>query len=243
MSYRNLTVGFQKDVRKIFGNNHGEEYEYSASAYGRMLGGDFAYSTSNNYTLTNQKDKNWKQEVDCFRSKRLQANGYYVFNHRRFSYPAAFTQSYRQKRSAGSALLSLSVDYEWLEMSPEQFPTEIKESLKATEYIHKLTYKSFNIGAGYAYNWVINRHWMLHGTAIPSFSLFRKARMEYEHRSEKLDVDKVNWGAVLRLGVLWDNARRFGGFTAVMNLNSLSRQPLEISTFHVRTRVFYGFRF
>ncbi len=27
-------------------------------------------------------------------------NGYYVFNHRRFSYPAAFTQSYIQRRSA-----------------------------------------------------------------------------------------------------------------------------------------------
>lgn len=38
----------------------------------------------------------------------LNLTGYYTFNHRRFSYPAAFTQSYIQRRSAGSWLAGIS---------------------------------------------------------------------------------------------------------------------------------------
>jgi hypothetical protein len=34
--------------------------------------------------------------------------GYYTFNHRHFSFPAAFTQNYIQRRSAGSWLAGIS---------------------------------------------------------------------------------------------------------------------------------------
>ena len=40
--------------------------------------------------------------------KMLNVVGYYIFNHRRFSYSAAFTQSYIQRRSAGSWLAGFS---------------------------------------------------------------------------------------------------------------------------------------
>ena len=39
--------------------------------------------------------------------KTLNVNAFYVFNYRRFSYPAAFSQSYIQRRSAGSFLLAI----------------------------------------------------------------------------------------------------------------------------------------
>ena len=36
-------------------------------------------------------------------------NLYYIFNNRRFSYPAAFSQSTNQRRSAGSFIIGFSV--------------------------------------------------------------------------------------------------------------------------------------
>lgn len=242
-SYRTLTLGFQKDVKKLFGNNLYENYEYGASAYGRMIGGDLVYSTSNNYTLEDRNTDSWKYDLDCFRSKRMQANGYFVFNHRRFSYPAAFTQSYRQKRSCGSFLVSLSANYEWLEMDIEGLPKEVAERLEVPKYAKEINYRSLNLGVGYAYNWVVNRHWMLHGSVIPSFSLLKRAVLKYPNHTEKLETDNLNYGCIIRIGVLWDGEKKFGGFTAVMNLNSISRNPADISEFYLRTRLFYGFRF
>ncbi|WP_300852719.1 DUF4421 family protein [uncultured Bacteroides sp.] len=56
------------------------------------------------------------------RSRRLQANGYWVLNHHRFSYPAVFTQSYLQKRSCGSVVLGLSLHAEQLELDTDALP-------------------------------------------------------------------------------------------------------------------------
>lgn len=243
VSYRNLTIGFQRDVSRFLGSGKSDDSEYSASAYGTMLGGDFFYNVSGRYTILDEDDEKWSVDMDCFQSKRLQANGYFVFNHRRFSYPAAFTQSYHQKKSCGSFVAGLSLSYEYLEFDAERLPEEVAERVDASEYAHEISYRSFSVNGGYAYNWVISRRWMMHGSVIPSFSIFKKAIMEFADRTEELKVDKVNVGCIFRMGVLWDRSRYFGGFTAVITANSLSREPVDMSDFYVRTRMFYGFRF
>ena len=45
---------------------------------------------------------------DMLAVKTLNVNAYYAFDSSRFSYPAAFSQSYIQRRSAGSFLLAFS---------------------------------------------------------------------------------------------------------------------------------------
>ena len=47
-------------------------------------------------------------------------NIYYIFNHRRFSYPAAFSQSTTQRKSAGSPLIGIgytkhTLKFDWVE--------------------------------------------------------------------------------------------------------------------------------
>lgn len=242
-SYRNLTVGFQRDVERLFRSKRASNAEFGASLYGTMLGGDYFYSTSNRYTVRSEQDKGWHLRVSCFRSRRLQANGYWVLNHRRFSYPAVFTQSYRQKRSCGSVIVGLSLHAEQLELDADALPDELADRLAASEYAHEINYRSLNVGVGYAYNWVLGRRWMLHGSMVPSFSTFKRARLKFQGRTERLSVDKVNVGGIARLGVLWDKSRNFAGFTTVINMNSLGRRPVDISSFYVRNRVFYGVRF
>lgn len=243
VSYRYLTVGLQKNVGHLFDKMRSDDMEYTLSASGRKLGGDIVYSVSSRYTLTDDRNRAWKEELNCFSSKRLQANGYFVFNHRRFSYPAAFTQSYRQKRSCGSVVIGLSYNYEELELDVDALPEKVTDYIGAPEYARRLMVSHFNVNGGYAYNWVISRRWMVHGTVLPTISLFKKSRLEYADRTEKLNVDKVNLGCIFRFSVLWDCNARFGGMTAVMTLNNPSRRPVEIADLYVRTRLFYGFRF
>ena len=44
------------------------------------------------------------------RDYEFNLNSYYAFNYRKFSFPAAFSQSYIQKRSAGSWMVGASFD-------------------------------------------------------------------------------------------------------------------------------------
>lgn len=242
-SYRNLTIGFQRDVERFFKGKRANNTEFGASLYGTMLGGDYFYSSSNRYTIHSEQNKEWHLRVSCFRSKRLQANGYWVLNHRRFSYPAVFTQSYRQKRSCGSIILGLSLHAEQLELDTDALPEALTERLNTSEYAHEINYRSLNIGMGYAYNWVLGRRWMLHGSFLPSFSTFKRARLKFPTHTDRLSVDKVNVGGIARLGVLWDRSRNFAGFTTIINMYNMGQKPVDISSFYIRNRIFYGVRF
>ena len=243
VSYRYLTVGLQKNVSHLFDEMRSDDLEYTLTASGRKFGGDIVYNICSSYTLQDRNRREWEQEVGCFISKRLQANGYFVFNHRRFSYPAAFTQSYRQKRSCGSVVVGMSYNYEELKLDTEALPEEVRTYVGASEYAHRLTMQNLNVNAGYAYNWVISRRWMVHGTLMPTVSVFKKSRLAFEEHTERLNVDKFNLGCIFRFSTLWDCNRRFGGFTAVMTLNNPSRRPVDIGDMYLRTRAFYGFRF
>lgn len=80
--------------------------------------------------------------------------GQYVFNHRRFSYKAAFVQDERQLRSAGSFLVGGSV-----------FKTRVRSdgsyTIDRSQYFRRL---QFGINAGYAYSYVINKYLYLGGS-------------------------------------------------------------------------------
>lgn len=243
VSYRYLTLGLQKNVSHLFDEMKRDDMEYTLTASGRKFGGDIVYNVASNYMLKDGVNRHWKYDLDCFSSKRLQANGYFVFNHRRFSYPAAFTQSYRQLRSCGSVVIGLSYNYEQLELDTEALPEEVISHIPTTEYARQISVRHLNVNGGYAYNWVISRRWMLHGTLLPTVSLFKKARMEFDDHTEKLNTDKFNLGCIVRFSMLWDCYSRFGGMTAVMTLNNPTRRPVEITDLYVRTRLFYGFRF
>ncbi len=78
---------------------------------------------------------------DYFSVKMTGFNLYYIFNHHRYSYPAAFAQTKRQKISAGSAfagigymLSTLNIDYDGIdEFIREHAKTEYNQQL--AEYI------------------------------------------------------------------------------------------------------------
>ena len=85
----------------------------------------------------------------------LNLNFYYAFNSRRFSFPAAFSQSYVQKRSAGSWMIGASFDGS---------KTEMKDMT--------IRLNEFAVGGGYAYNLVVHRHWLFHLSALPTVTIY-----------------------------------------------------------------------
>ena len=99
LTYRHLTLGLSTSIDPLLGRKSKKEMDYSLSSYGNRLGGELFYTTSNNYSLHNGQHKILHTSLRCFESQRLQGSAYYVFNHRRFSYPCTITQSYYQRRS------------------------------------------------------------------------------------------------------------------------------------------------
>lgn len=130
--------------------------------------------------------------------------GYYVFNNRRFSYPAAFTQSYIQKRSAGSLIAGASFEFGQLTLG---------DSTNGTE-LYEVTNGYISLGLGYGYNFVLPHNWLIHLSAIPYFIVRNKAICRFGGNDEEWQTKFPQYIIIARAAALrsWD--RWFAGMTA-----------------------------
>jgi Domain of unknown function (DUF4421) len=94
----------------------------------------------------------------------------YIFNHRAFSYRAAFLQNEWQKRSAGTWLVGLELFAGSIRADSTIFPTTIDEVLAQSE-ISKFTFLELGPNVGYAYTFVYKQHYFLTGAGSVSLDL------------------------------------------------------------------------
>ncbi len=159
VSYLGLSLNLSINPAKMFGKYR--DYELGFRSYGKRFGFDLAYHDAHNFKGWQELDgvrQDFTTSEEMFHLRTLNVNGYYVFNHRRFSYPAAFSYSYIQRRSAGSFLLAASGQGQHGEVNGE-IPIKFKMT-------------NIGIGAGYGYNYVPARGWLLHLSALPTFIVY-----------------------------------------------------------------------
>lgn len=159
VSYLGLSLNLSINPAKMLGKYR--DYELGFRSYGKRFGFDIAYQDARNFKGWQELDgerRDFTTSEDMFQLRTLNVNAYYVFNHRRFSYPAAFSHSYIQRRSAGSFLLAASGQGQHGEVND------------MTSLSFKMT--NIGIGAGYGYNFVPASGWLLHLSALPTFIVY-----------------------------------------------------------------------
>lgn len=242
VSYRNIGIGFMKSIRTLFNSRRREESELLASAYGRTIGGDIAIGRQNSYLVGRNNNIACAEPIKGVSNRTIYANGYYVFNNKRFSYPAALTHSYLQVRSCGSVILGISFYYNNLNINTEKFHQELLNDITAVPFITSLRRFSLNISCGYAYNKIIDSHWSIHASILPSIPII--SRTEYCIDSKKSSKGVSNpLDCLLRAAVIWDKERFFASLSAILYTNELLPAPIAIRETYTRTMLSFGIRF
>lgn len=128
--------------------------------YTRYVVFDLFYQEYKGFYQDNDKEKDYKICSDL-KIRKLGAFGQYIFNNKRFSYKAAFSQNQKQLRSAGSFLLGAEIYNTWI------------NSDSSFVYNNKKDFSSFQFGvnAGYAHTWVLNRYWHISGSMSMGINL------------------------------------------------------------------------
>lgn len=159
VSYRGLSLSLDVNLKDPFGKNTGRDY--NLSYYNNLYGADLSYSNTDNLSTTVSVGEETKGvKLTDSRLKQLSASAYYVLNGRKFSYPAAFTHSYIQRRSAGSFLVSAG-------FYMGHFDSSIDDKTGYFSTDKRISMKHISIGGGYAYNYVPDKHWLLHASLVP----------------------------------------------------------------------------
>lgn len=256
--WRWLFLGYTFDV--IHPRAAVKTTEFNLSLYSSMLGFDFVrISNTGDFTIQrvtgfsdNISEAVKKKEFSGMDAYTLGANVYYVFNHRHFSYPAAYAQSTVQRKSCGSWMLGLSyskqrINFDYTKLpSPlitpetsEDGTTPLIDELK----ISQIDYSSFSVSGGYAYNWVPRRNCLLSISMMPSIGFKRAHGERLSGQSIWLNVRNLNFDFVGRAGFVWNNTRYFAGISAVTHLYDYQKDSYSMKNLINYINVYAGFTF
>lgn len=229
VSYLGLQLSAALNPAKLMGKYR--DFELNFNSYGRRIGFDIIYQDAKNFTGWHDHEGMDRIELPdgLLSVKTLNLNTFYVFNSRRFSYPAAFSQSYIQRRSAGSFLLAASTMVQHATLDWDQ-----EMQLKMT---------NIGLGAGYGYNYVPSHGWLLHISALPTFIVYSNTSMSFGDTRIPLhyhfpEVIITGRGAVIRQ---WSN--KFLGVSMVYNFTYIGNEDrLALHNTKWRIRTFFGLR-
>ena len=229
ISYLGISLNTALNPAKLLGKYN--DYELNINFYGNRFGWDFIFQNAHNFTGWHDHEGMERIELpaDMLSVKTLNLNAYYAFNGRRFSYPAAFSQSYIQRRSAGSFLLAASGMGQQAKLDWNQ-----KMELKMT---------NIGMGAGYGYNYVPAQGWLLHISGLPTFIVYSKTSMTFGDNRVPLhyhfpEVIITGRGAVVR-----QKGNKFYGLSMVYNFTNIgNEESLALHNQKWRIRAFFGFR-
>ena len=232
-NYRGIAAGVAVNPAKLAGRY--TDYELNLNIYGNRLGLDASYQISNTLSgKITQGDETFTLQRGWIDMKLLNISGYYVFNHRRFSFPAAFTQSYIQRRSAGSWLAGFS--YQGGTMNTT-------DDLPAKDQQTRIYVGHFAIGGGYGYNLVVRDKWLFHLSAMPTLVVYSRSNIttngERHYVKSKFPTVILNE----HLAVVYNfSPRYFLGLTGVVSNLMKTIDGLDSEQTKWRVRLMFGVR-
>ena len=249
--WRWIFLGWSVDIDDIYRktNRKNKGTEFDLSLYSSKLGVDIFYRrTGNNYKI--HKIRGFYDEIpsdysEDFSGLKVDIKGlnlYYIFNNRKFSYPAAFSQSTNQRRNAGTFKAGFSISKHNLDFDYQQLPAYIQERMNPGMKVNKIKYTNANISFGYAYNWVFARNCLACLSLTPAIA-YKASDVDAETQEGKAWYSKFNLDFLLRAGVVYNNGKYFVGTSFVGKNYNYHRNNFSLDNGFGTLQVYVGFNF
>ena len=238
VNYCDIAATFSINPAKIGGDYN--DYEFNFEYHGQMISFDINYLRATSLTGDIKLGNMDHLDEEGLRMNVVNASAYYIFNHRKFSYPAALYQNYYQLRSAGSWLAGLSVQAGSIKTTDE-----LKARSPLAPEVH-LTFANVAIGGGYGYNLVLGKRsqWLLHFSALPSFVVYKHNRLTVNGEEMKDHGLCFNMLFNERVAVVYHFTPRFNAGASLIMSNSIyNNDNIKINQNKWLARAFFGVRF
>ena len=175
--YRGYGLGYTVNV----GGDKGSYLTFGATggAYGVNVRIHSFKNDHPNFSLTTDlipegHEDEWDEVdlIDPIKVRTVIADGYYLFNGKRFSYAAAYDQSVLQKRSAGSLMAGAMYYYGHINYATD-YNGDLIYMMKG---LGRVKLWQGSVGVGYAYNWVPARGLLVSAMAMPMLTVVNKIK-------------------------------------------------------------------
>lgn len=261
VGYGMFFLGYTVDVAHL--KNRRQREDMSLSLYSLPAGIDIYYRRSgDNFRI---RELYLGDDIDAspminlpfdgLTSKIVGANAYYIFNHRRFSYPAAFNQSTVQRHSAGSWLAgvgythhSLSVDWQKLNSLAEAYlGRDVSDKFNSDALFKKITYTDLSLSCGYGYNWVFAKNWLFASSLSLALAYKRSvgetSRDLFTITLRDFSFQNFNIDGIGRFGIVWNKGRWFAGASVVAHSYNYKKPNFYTNNSFGNLDIYAGFNF
>ena len=219
------------------------------SLYSSKLGVDIFYRrTGNNYKIHKIKGfsedipSNYSEDFSGIKVDIKGLNLYYIFNNRKFSYPAAFSQSTNQRRNAGTFIAGFSISKHHLDFDYTELPDFLQQTMNPGMKVKDIKYTNANISFGYAYNWVFARNCLACLSLTPAIA-YKASDVDAETHEGKAWYGKFNLDFLLRAGVVYNNGKYFVGTSFVGKNYNYHRNNFSVNNGFGTLQIYAGFNF
>ena len=252
--WRWIFLGYTVDVTHLGGGGNSKK-DFNISLYSSKLGVDlFWRETGDDYKLRNV---NIGSQYDTSNLNGLAFNGleatikgfniYYIVNNKRFSYPAAYSQSTVQRKSAGSWLFGLGYTVHTLRVDWDCFENIVDQVFNATDIvaptlkISNVKYTDIALSAGYSYNWVFARNWLFNASLSTGLAYNHSTSDDTDSAKFYDHIKKLNYNGILRLGIVWNNTKWFAGASAIFHSYNYKQQQFYTNNTFGSINFYFGF--
>lgn len=248
--WRWIFLGYTFDIEDLFGGNKNKadktemslniySSKFGVDLYYRKTGSDFKLRSANGFNLSSPFKE---QDFSGLKSKIKGLNGYWIFNHRKFSYPAVYSQSTNQRKSAGSFMAGFSYSQHAIYFDYTQLPNELKNDLNTNLRFKKVKYSDYSLGFGYGYNWALKKNWTANLSLLPGIG-FKKAIIDDVKYNDSHWIKDINFDLITRAGITYNNSKYFIGASLVMHSYDYRKTNLSVTNSFGTLRIYAGFNF
>jgi hypothetical protein len=237
VNYCDIAATFSINPAKIGGDYN--DYEFNFEYHGQRISFDISYLRATSLKGDIRYRDADHLDEEGLRMNVVNASAYYVFNHRKFSYPAALYQNYYQLRSAGSWLAGISVQAGSIKTTDA-----LKERNPLAPEAH-LSFSNVAIGGGYGYNLVLGQRsqWLFHLSVLPSFVVYKHNRLTVNGEEMKDHGLCFNMLFNERASIVYHFSPRYNiGASLIMSNSVYNNDDIKVNQNKWQTRVFLGMR-
>lgn len=174
VAWKFIAVSYQQNLNKFFNRYEKEQRSFDLTLNSAIL--NFNFYIQNNHLASkishfSTSSITYPTPIDFngVNTYRWGFNLCYFFNNKKYSQSAAFSYTRFQKKSAGSFFVGLAMAKQRFTFDfgslPADFTDNLPSSFQNNAYRANLT--DFYATGGYAYNWVLSKHWMLAFSEAP----------------------------------------------------------------------------
>ena len=252
-NYKRIGLAFSlfdigKKDEDIYGKT--KQVDILLNIYGRKIVFDIFLQTYKGYHVANPKilDKDWTSDdsypyIPSMQTISIGSGLNYIWNNKKFSYRAAFNQTERQKKSAGSLILGTIFSLNYFRADTSIIPSVIKNNIAPENRYKASGIINFGLSVGYTYTYVFREQYFVTLSIVPGIALqFKSVQTD----NSKYNNFKLAFAGIsqIRAAIGSNNSLYFGGISIVgyqFSLNSDKRADINFK--QGRVKLSFGRRF